>query len=90
MTPQTPQQGASGSESSRTTGDSSNTPPAETQPQHRHQVVQDDTDNAATEYMTKDAQLTMVHQAGSSINKKQHAIGCEFIHTEVDGRQLTI
>ena len=40
--------------------------------------------------MTQDAQWRMVHKTGSSTDKKQHAVGCEYIHTVVNGRQLTV
>jgi len=40
--------------------------------------------------MTQDAQLKIVPKTGSSTNKKQHADGCEYIHTVVNGRQLII
>jgi hypothetical protein len=34
--------------------------------------------------------LKIVRKTGSSTNKKQHAVGCEYIHSGVNGRQLTI
>jgi len=40
--------------------------------------------------MTQDAHLKMVHKTGSSTNKKQHAVGCEYIHTAVHGCHLTV
>ena len=40
--------------------------------------------------MTQDAHLKIVSKTGSSTYKKQHAVRCEYIHTEVNGRQLTI
>jgi len=52
IAPQKPQEDASGSELSRMTGASSNDHPAETQQQHRHQLVHQDAANAATENMT--------------------------------------
>jgi len=57
MAPQTPQQGESGTELTRTMGASSNTPPAETHPQRRYNLVHRDAANAATKKMTLDAQL---------------------------------
>jgi len=90
MAPQTPQQGARGTESSRTTRASSNTPPAETQLQRRHRLAHRDAANAATENMTLYAQFKIVRKTRSSKNKKQHAIGCEYGQTEVDGCQLMI
>jgi len=70
MAPPSPQQGESGTESSRTTGASSNMPPAETQLQPRHHLAHRDAANAATENMNLDAQLNIVHTSGSSRNKK--------------------
>ena len=90
MAPQTPQQGEGGTESSRMTGTSSNTPPAETQLQRRHHLVHRDAANAATENMTLDAQLKIVHKTRGSKNKKQHAVGCRCRHIEVHGCQLML
>jgi len=90
MAPQTPQQVEPGTESSRTTGASANTPPAETQLLCRHQFAHCDAANAATKNMTLDAQLKIVHITGSSKNKKQHVIGYEYSQIEVDDRQLML
>jgi hypothetical protein len=49
-----------------------------------------DATNAAAKYMIQDAHLKIVHKTGSSKKKKQHAVGCEYIHIEVNGRQLTV
>jgi len=38
--------------------------------------------NAAIKHMTQDAHLQIVRKSGSSKNKKQHAVGCEYIHNE--------
>ena len=56
MAPQTPPQGEGGTESSRTMGASSNTPPAETQLQWSHHLVHHDAANAATENMSLDSE----------------------------------
>jgi hypothetical protein len=40
--------------------------------------------------MTQDAHLKIVRKTGSSKNKKQNAVGCEYIHIEANGGQLTI
>jgi hypothetical protein len=40
--------------------------------------------------MTQDAHLKIVRKTGSSKNKKQHAVGCESIHVEAMGGQLTV
>jgi len=69
MSPETPQLCESGTESSRTTGASSNTPPAETQLPRRDHLVHLNAANAATENMTLDPQLKIVGQPGSSKNK---------------------
>jgi len=90
MVHQTPQKGASGSESSRMTGALSNTPPAEAQLQRGWQLVHPGTANTATEKMTLDALFVIVPKTGSSKEKKPHAIGCEYSCIKVDGRPQTI
>jgi hypothetical protein len=77
MAPQTPLPGGIQSESSRTTGASSNAPQAETQLQRRHQLVHRDAAIAATENMAQDAHLKKVRKTGRRNNRQQHAIGCE-------------
>jgi len=77
MAPQTPHPGVIQSESSRTTGASSNAPSAETQLQCRHQLVHRDAAIAATENMAQDAHLKKVGKTGRSNNWQQHAFGCE-------------
>jgi len=61
-----------------------------TQQERRHQVVNHNTANAATKHMTQDAHFTIVRTTGSSKKKTQHAVGYEYIHMEVNGRQLTV
>jgi len=61
-----PQQGASGLESSRMMNASLNTPPTGTHIQCRHQLVNHDAANAATDNMTQDTHSTMLHKARSS------------------------
>ena len=78
MAAQTPQQVEHGTESSRRMGASANTPPAETQPQRRHQLAHRNAATAATEQMTLDAQSRIVRKTGSGKNKKQRTIGCEY------------
>jgi len=90
MAPQSPQQGESGTESTRTTGTSSNMPLAETQLQHRHQLAHQDVGNAATENLTLDSQFKIIRKTGSSKNKQQQTIGCEYSRIEADGSQLII
>jgi len=85
MAPQTPQPGVIESESSWTMCASSNAPLAETQQQCRHQLVHRDAAIAATEHMAQDADLKMVRKTRRSNNRKQHAIGCEYLHIDVTG-----
>jgi len=40
--------------------------------------------------MTQDSHFQIVRKAGCSQNKKQHAIGCESIHIDVNDGQLTV
>jgi len=67
MAPQTPQQGEGGTKLSRTTGASSNMPPAETQLHSRHHLVHHDAANAGTENMTLDPQLKIVAKPEAAI-----------------------
>jgi hypothetical protein len=90
MDTQPPQPGESGSEWSRLASALSNTPLCGTQQEHRQQLVHRDAANAATKYKTQDAHLKMVYKAGSISNGKQHAVGCEYLHTVVNVRPLTI
>jgi len=90
MDTQPPQPGLSGSESSWLAGASSNTSLSGTQEEHRHQLVHQDAANATTKNMTQDEHFKIVHKTGSSTNKTQHAVGCEYIQTVVNGHQLTL
>jgi len=63
-------------------GASPNTPPAETQLQRRHHLAHRDAANAATKNITLDSQFKIVRKTGSSKNKKQHTIGCEYSQIE--------
>jgi hypothetical protein len=90
MDTETPQPGVTGSESSRTTGVSADTSHHGTQPERRLQLVHRDAANPATKHMTQDAHLKIVCKTGSSKNQKQHAIGCEYIYTVVNGCQITV
>jgi hypothetical protein len=40
--------------------------------------------------MSQDAHLKIVPKTGSSKNRKQHAVGCDYIHIEANGGQLTV
>jgi hypothetical protein len=71
-------------------GATSHTGPIGTQEERRHKLVHRDAANAPTRHMTQDAHLKIVRKTGSSKNKKQHAVGCEFIHIEENGGQLTV
>jgi len=90
MAPRTPHQGESGTGSSRTMGTLSNMPCAETQLQRRNHVAHPNHANAATEHVCLDSWSKIVHKTGSSQNKKQHVIGCEYSRFEVDCTQLII
>jgi len=90
MAPETPQQGESGAESSRTIGASSNTPPAETQLQLRNHWVHCDTANEDTKNLTLDALLKIVRKTGSSKNTKQHVMRYKCSRIVVHSHQLMI
>jgi len=87
---QTPQQVENGTEPGGSMGVSPNPSLSSTQQECRHQLVHRNAANVATKYMTQDAHLKIVCKTGSSKNKKQHAIGCEYIHITVNNGQLTI
>jgi hypothetical protein len=61
-----------------------------TQQERRHQLLHRKAADAATKHMTQDAHLKIICNTGSSTNKKQHAVGCEYLHTMVNGHQLTV
>jgi len=90
MDTQQPQPGPSGSKSAQLADASSNMSLISTQQERRHQLVHREAADAATKHMTKDAHLKIVLKTGSSKNKKQHAVGCEYLHTVVNSLQLTI
>ena len=90
MDTQLPLPGESRLNSGRLAGATSNTGILGTQQEHRHKLVHRDATNAATKHMTQDAHLKIVHKTGSHNNKKQHAVGCDYIHIEVNGCQLTV
>jgi len=83
MAPQTVQPVGIGAKSSRTTGASTNAPPGERLQRSRHQLVHRDAAIAATDNMTQDSHSKTVGKPGSSMNMKQHAIGCESMHLNV-------
>jgi len=90
MNTQPPHPGPSGSNSSWLAGTSSNVSRISTHQERRHQLIHSDAANAATENLTQDAHLKVVRKTGCSTNKKQHSVRCEYIHTVVNSRQLTI
>jgi len=90
MDTQPPPLGESGWNTSQLAGATSNTEILGTQQECRHKLVHRDAANAATKHMTQDAHLKIVRKTGSSKNKKQHAVGCEYIHMEANGGQLTV
>jgi len=90
IAPDIVQQGAIEAESSEMTGTSHNAPPGETQQQRRHPLVHRDAAIVATENITQEAYLEILRKTGSYKKKKQHAIGCESIHIDVDDVQSTV
>jgi len=79
--------GESASETSRSTGAASNEGLAGTHQQRRHQLVHQEAANAATDNMTLYSNLKIISITGSSKNTKQHVVGCEYIHIELNGHQ---
>jgi hypothetical protein len=79
MDTQPPPVGETGSHTGRLAGATSNPELLGTQQERRHKLVHRDAANVATTHMTQDAHLKIVRKAGSSKNKKQHAVGCRYI-----------
>jgi len=90
MAPKTPQICVIESESSRTTGTSSNLPLAETQQQRSDQLVHRKAAIAATDNLAQEAHLKIERKTRLSYIRKPHAIGCEYFHIDVEHGQLTI
>jgi hypothetical protein len=90
MDTQTAPPGVTRSEMSRTMGISADMSHNGTEQECRHEIVQRDATNAATKPLTEDAHLKIICKTGSSQNKKQHAFGCVYIYTVVNGCQITI
>ena len=90
MATQTPQPGENGTKPGGSTGITHNESLSGTQQECRHQLVHHDAVNAATKNMTQDVHLKIVRKTGSSNNKKQHAIGCEYIHIKVNHGQRIV
>jgi hypothetical protein len=87
---QPPQRCLSESKFGQLAGISSNMALIGTQHEPRHQVVHHQAGDAAIKHMTKDADLKTVSKTASSTNKKQHAVGCDYHHSMVNGHQLTV
>jgi hypothetical protein len=90
MDTQSPPQGGSGSNTGRFMGATSNMEILRTQPVRSDKLVHRDAANVATKHITEDAHLKIVRKTGSSKNKKQHAVGCEYIIIEANGGQLPV
>jgi len=90
MDTQRPPPGESGSNTGRLPGATSNTEILGTQQERRHKLVHHDAADAASKHMTQDADLKIVRKTGSRRSKKQHAVGCEYIHIDTIGCQLTV
>jgi len=90
MDTQTPQPEVTGSESSQTTGVSTDSSHNGTQHERSHQLVHHNATYAASKHMTQDANSKIVRKTWSSMNKKQHGIACEYLHTVVNGREITV
>jgi len=70
-------------------GATSNTELLGTQQERSHKLVHRDAANVATKHMTQDAHFKIVCKTGSSKNKKQHAVACNYILIVANGGQLT-
>jgi hypothetical protein len=89
MDKQPPPPGQSGSNTGRVAGATSNTAILGKQQERRHKAVHSNAANAATKHMSQDAHLIIVRKTGSGKHKKQHAVGCGYIHIEATSSQLT-
>jgi seryl-tRNA(Sec) selenium transferase len=90
MDTQPPPPGESGSITGRLAGATTTTDILGTQQERRHKLVHRDAADAATKHMTHDAHLKIVRKTGSRRNKKQHAVGCEYIHIDAISGQFTV
>jgi hypothetical protein len=57
--------------------------------ERRNKLVHRNDENAATKHVTQDAHLKIVCKTGSSKNRKDHPLGCEYNHIEGNGGQFT-
>jgi len=90
MDTQPPPPGESGTNTGRLAGATPNTELLGPQQERRHKLIHRDAGNVATKHMTQDAHLKIVRKTGSSKNKKQHAVGCEYIPIVANGGELTV
>ena len=90
MDTEPPPAGESGSNTGRLAGATSNTEILGTQQACRYKLVHRDAANAATKHMTQDAHLKIVRKTGSGRNQMQHVVGCEYIHIDAIGGELTV
>jgi hypothetical protein len=89
MDTQPPPAGETRSNTGRLLGATSNTELLGTQQERRHNLVHRDAANIATKHITHDAHSKIVRKTGSSKNKKQYAVGCEYILIVTNSGQLT-
>jgi hypothetical protein len=61
-----------------------------TQQERRHKLAHRDAVNAATTHITQDTHLNIIRKTGSSKNKMQHTVGCEYIHIDANCSQLIL
>jgi len=90
MDTEPPPPGESGSNTGRLAGSTSHMEIPGTQQERRHKLVHRDAAHAATKHMTQHAHLKIVRKNGSRRDKKQHAVGCEYIHIDAICGQLTV
>jgi hypothetical protein len=70
-------------------GATTNTDILGTQQEGGHKLGHRDAADAVTKHMTQDAHFKIVRKTDSRRNKKQHAMGCEYIHINAISGQLT-
>jgi len=90
MDTQPPLPGESGSNTGRLAVVTTNMDILGTQQERRQKLDHRDTVNAATKHMTQDAHFKIVHKTGSIRNKKQHVVGCKYIHIDAISWQLIV
>jgi len=90
MDSQPPQPGEYVSKSRRLVGGTSNMSLIGTQQECRHWLVHCDTANTANKHITQGEHSKIAHKTGRNKNKKLHAVGSDYTHIEVNGRQWTV